>query len=43
MAGGAIATGGGLGGRSNGFMAIFLTAFAAFAGFLFGYDTGTIK
>ena len=33
---------GGFSGRV-GPMTVFLTVFAAFAGFLFGYDTGTIK
>jgi len=42
MAGGPSAVGAGVGGGS-GFIVYFLTAFAAFAGFLFGYDTGTIN
>jgi hypothetical protein len=43
MAGGPSASkDGGFNGRA-GLITYFLTAFAAFAGFLFGYDTGTIK
>lgn len=33
---------GGFGGRI-GPLTLFMAGFAAFAGFLFGYDTGTIK
>ncbi|KAF8316829.1 general substrate transporter [Clavulina sp. PMI_390] len=46
MPGGAIATGGGLGGSerpANPWPGILMTAFAAFGGILFGYDTGTIS
>jgi len=43
MAGGPNATGDGLSGPGNKVVAYALTAFAAFGGLLFGYDTGTIK
>lgn len=44
MAGGPVATSGGLGADSpkNKWSGILMTAFAAFGGILFGYDTGTI-
>ncbi|KAG5635147.1 hypothetical protein H0H81_012280 [Sphagnurus paluster] len=45
MPGGAIATGGGVGGNvpKNKFAGIAMTAFSAFGGILFGYDTGVIS
>ncbi|CAE6408429.1 unnamed protein product, partial [Rhizoctonia solani] len=46
MAGGPVASGGGVGGSGapkNKFAGILMTAFAAFGGILFGYDTGTIS
>ena len=43
MAGGPSASGSGLSGPANKVVAYALTAFAAFGGLLFGYDTGTIK
>ncbi|CEL61895.1 putative glucose transporter rco-3 OS=Neurospora crassa (strain ATCC 24698 / 74-OR23-1A / CBS 708,71 / DSM 1257 / FGSC 987) GN=rco-3 PE=3 SV=2 [Rhizoctonia solani AG-1 IB] len=46
MAGGPVATGGGLGGDGtpkNKFAGILMTAFAAFGGILYGYDTGVIS
>ncbi|KAF8757936.1 MFS monosaccharide transporter [Rhizoctonia solani] len=46
MAGGPVAAGGGIGGSGapkNKFAGILMTAFAAFGGILFGYDTGTIS
>ncbi|KZP01419.1 MFS monosaccharide transporter, partial [Calocera viscosa TUFC12733] len=45
MAGGGVTTGEGIGshgGTKNPVFAIFLVAFAAFGGMLYGYDTGTI-
>ncbi|KAI0812745.1 MFS monosaccharide transporter [Irpex lacteus] len=44
MAGGAVVTGSGLGANApkNNFAGIAMVAFAAFAGILYGYDTGTI-
>ncbi|ELU43663.1 sugar (and other) transporter domain-containing protein [Rhizoctonia solani AG-1 IA] len=42
MAGGPVAAGGGLGG-DGGFAGILMTAFAAFGGILYGYDTGVIS
>ena len=44
MPGGQVATGGGIGanGPKNHWIGIMMTAFAAFGGILFGYDTGTI-
>ncbi|CCO28405.1 putative glucose transporter rco-3 [Rhizoctonia solani AG-1 IB] len=46
MAGGPVAAGGGIGGSGapkNKIAGILMTAFAAFGGILFGYDTGTIS
>ncbi|KAG9030025.1 hypothetical protein FRB95_004612 [Tulasnella sp. JGI-2019a] len=46
MAGGPAMTGGGIGGSGapkNKWAGIFMTAFAAFGGILYGYDTGTIS
>lgn len=46
MAGGPVAAGGGLGGSGapkNKWAGILMTAFAAFGGILFGYDTGVIS
>ena len=45
MAGGPAATGAGIGGGAskNKFAGILMVSFAAFAGILFGYDTGTIS
>jgi MFS transporter, SP family, sugar:H+ symporter len=45
MAGGPAATGPGLGANApkNRFAGILMVSFAAFAGILFGYDTGTIS
>ncbi|KAF8603793.1 general substrate transporter [Ceratobasidium sp. AG-I] len=46
MAGGPVATGGGLGGDGvpkSKFAGILMTAFAAFGGILYGYDTGVIS
>ncbi|QRW17039.1 Sugar (and other) transporter [Rhizoctonia solani] len=46
MAGGPVAAGGGLGGDGapkNKFAGILMTAFAAFGGILYGYDTGVIS
>lgn len=46
MAGGAVATGGGVGGSGtpkSKWAGIGMTAFAAFGGILFGYDTGVIS
>ncbi|KAL0065168.1 Plasma membrane low glucose sensor [Marasmius tenuissimus] len=45
MAGGAVATGGGIGANApkNKFAGIVMVCFAAFAGILFGYDTGVIS
>ncbi|KAG7094052.1 hypothetical protein E1B28_007671 [Marasmius oreades] len=45
MPGGAIAVGDGIGANApkNRFAGILMTAFAAFGGILFGYDTGTIS
>ncbi|KAF8603792.1 MFS monosaccharide transporter [Ceratobasidium sp. AG-I] len=46
MAGGPVAAGGGVGGSGapkNKFAGILMTAFAAFGGILFGYDTGVIS
>jgi len=45
MAGGPAATGDGIGGNApkNKWAGIMMTAFAAFGGILFGYDTGTIS
>jgi SP family sugar:H+ symporter-like MFS transporter len=45
MAGGPVAAGGGIGGSGtpkNKWAGILMTAFAAFGGILFGYDTGVI-
>ncbi|EJU03827.1 MFS monosaccharide transporter [Dacryopinax primogenitus] len=45
MAGGAVASGSGIGshdGPKNNMFGVFLVAFAAFGGVLYGYDTGTI-
>lgn len=45
MPGGPVATGPGIGANApkNKFAGIGMTAFAAFGGILFGYDTGTIS
>jgi SP family sugar:H+ symporter-like MFS transporter len=45
MPGGAVPVGGGIGENANKskFVGILVTAFAAFGGILFGYDTGTIS
>ncbi len=45
MAGGPVATSGGVGASApkNKLAGIAMTAFAAFGGILFGYDTGTIS
>lgn len=45
MAGGPMAAGGGVGTNApkSKFSAILMVSFAAFAGILFGYDTGTIS
>ena len=46
MAGGPVATGEGIGAsvsNKNKLAGIAMTAFAAFGGILFGYDTGTIS
>ena len=45
MPGGPVSAGGGIGasGSKNKLAGIAMTAFAAFGGILFGYDTGTIS
>ena len=42
MPGGPVSAGGGISAGKNKFAGIAMTAFAAFGGILFGYDTGTI-